>query len=45
MLPMAMAWSSSGSIIMLRISGLVDDIMFSYNGPKGGVMLLQQYNI
>jgi len=28
---------------MLCTSGFVDDIMFSYNGPYGGMMLLQQH--
>ena len=27
---------------MLRISGFVDDVVFSYNVPYGGVMLRQQ---
>jgi len=27
---------------MLRTSGLVDDVMFSYNGPYDGVTLQQQ---
>jgi len=40
----AVAWSSSvgGACNTLCTSGFVDDVMFSHNGPNGGVTLRQQ---
>jgi len=43
MLPVAVAWSSYDSIVMLCTSGFVDDVMFSYHGaswPESSTMLI-----
>ena len=33
MVPMSVAWSSSGSVTNLFTSGFIDDIIFAHNGP------------